>query len=75
MISAYLLGVVNTGPIGLEEMTQLLSKREVQALASRLALFMAHLLHWKTQPPGTTSWCQTSTTQGMYGKRHIPGQN
>ena len=50
------------GLTGLEEMINLMSKREAHELRSRLAVLMAHVLKWKTQPP-TASWADTIATQ------------
>lgn len=56
-------GEVLDGLTGLEEMIQLMSRREARELESRLAILMAHVLKWKTQPPGTKSWRLTIATQ------------
>ncbi len=56
-------GEVLDGLTGLEEMIQLMSRREARELESRLAILMAPVLKWKTRPPGTKSWRLTIATQ------------
>ncbi len=56
-------GNVLDGLAGLEEMIQLMGKREARELESRLAVLMAHILKWKAQPPGTKSWRHSIATQ------------
>jgi hypothetical protein len=48
---------------GLEELIQSMSRSEEHELYSRLSLLMAHILKWKTQPPGTKSWRLTINEQ------------
>jgi hypothetical protein len=43
-------------------MMQRMSRREAKELRSRLAVLMAHILQWKTQPP-TQSWADTIAEQ------------
>lgn len=50
------------GMAGLEEMIHLMSIRDERELESRLAILMAHILKWKTQPP-TRNWRNTISTQ------------
>jgi hypothetical protein len=48
---------------GIEELIQSMSRSEEHELYTRLALLMAHVVKWKTQPPGTKSWRLTINEQ------------
>lgn len=48
---------------GLEELILSMSRSEEDELYNRLSLLMAHILKWKTQPPGTRSWRLTINEQ------------
>ncbi len=48
---------------GLEELIQEMSRSQEDELYSRLVILMAHILKWKTQPPGTKSWRLTINEQ------------
>src|ERR671937_508835 len=41
---------------GLEKLIDALARSEDRALRHRMGILMAHILIWKTQPPGTKSW-------------------
>ncbi len=56
-------GEVSDAMVGLEEFIHSMSRSEEEALYSRLAILMAHLLKWKTHPPGTRSWRLTINEQ------------
>jgi hypothetical protein len=48
---------------GLEELIDALSRSEDRELRHRMEILMAHILKWKTQPPGTKSWRLTINEQ------------
>ena len=54
---------------GLEELIDALSRSEDRELRHRMEILMAHILKWKTQPPGTKSWRLTINEQ----RRQIAG--
>jgi len=56
-------GEVSEAMVGIEELIHSMSRSEEDALYSRLAILMAHILKWKTQPPGTKSWRLTINEQ------------
>ena len=55
MISAYLLGPVNTGPTGLEEMAHLLNKREARELESWCQTITSQRMDGKRHIPSQAS--------------------
>jgi hypothetical protein len=48
---------------GLEELIDALARSEDRELRHRMEVLMAHILKWKTQPPGTRSWRLTINEQ------------
>jgi hypothetical protein len=48
---------------GLEELIDALARSEDRELRHRMEVLMAHILKWKTQPPGTKSWRLTINEQ------------
>jgi hypothetical protein len=48
---------------GLEELIDALARSEERELRHRMEILMAHILKWKTQPPGTKSWRLTINEQ------------
>jgi Domain of unknown function DUF29 len=48
---------------GLEELIDALARSEDRELRHRIEILMAHILKWKTQPPGTKSWRLTINEQ------------
>jgi Domain of unknown function DUF29 len=48
---------------GLEELIDALARSEDRELRHRMEILMAHILKWKTQPPGTKSWRLTINEQ------------
>jgi hypothetical protein len=48
---------------GLEELIDALARSEERELRHRMEILMAHILTWKTQPPGTKSWRLTINEQ------------
>jgi hypothetical protein len=48
---------------GLEELIDALARSEECELRLRMEILMAHILKWKTQPPGTKSWRLTINEQ------------
>ena len=48
---------------GLEELIDALARSEDREVRHRMEVLMAHILKWKTQPPGTRSWRLTIREQ------------
>jgi len=48
---------------GLEELIEALARSDERELRHRMEILMAHVLTWKTQPPGTKSWRLTINEQ------------
>ena len=48
---------------GLEELIDALARSEDRELRHRMEILMAHIIKWKTQPPGTKSWRLTINEQ------------
>jgi hypothetical protein len=48
---------------GLEELIDALARSEDRELRHHIEILMAHILKWKTQPPGTKSWRLTINEQ------------
>lgn len=56
-------GDVTNALRGLEELIDALARSEDRELRHRMEILMAHILKWKTQPPGTKSWRLTINEQ------------
>jgi hypothetical protein len=48
---------------GLEELIDALVRSEDRELRHRMEILLAHIIKWKTQPPGTKSWRLTINEQ------------
>jgi len=56
-------GDVTNALRGLEELIDALARSEDRELRHRMEILIAHIITWKTQPPGTKSWRLTINEQ------------